>query len=831
YVGPARAKHVTGFGYDDENRVTALTFTNGSVGYTYDALGRISQRTVKPTNTAIPTTYTYVPGGHGTDSTTGMIQTIAQGGVTLTYQYDDRGNITSVSDGTKTTSYVYDAIGQLIQVDDEFQTTWGGDGTRWVFTYDLGGNMLTRTAYKLINGLPDTVVWGDTFTYGNDAWRDQLTAVNGVPITYDAIGNLTSDGVRTYEWEHGKQLKKINIGSRPITFEYNEDGLRTKKTVVGLSGTVVTEYTLHGKNITHMTRGADTLHFYYDAQNKPAVVIYNSAAYGYLYNLQGDVVALVDGTGAKVVEYGYDAWGKPTSKTGTMAGTLGTVQPFRYRGYVYDEETGDYYLRSRYYRAEWGRFVNADALVTGSLYSYCVNDPIAFVDQDGNKPLIGGIFRDESFDSLSYHNPDGSPFMRKIKPKVKMETIPLGFFLACLDEIYRNRKDWEYSKGPMQWGKVDCVGIVRIIVQQMSNFLAAKIQTRVDGLRQQCGITEENGVLTKKTVLVPGMALFSYDPDHISSITGIPQPWYHVGIYLGDYNDPITGKYIPNAVIQAANSQDGIIVTSLSETNFTHFGFFWFVSYSFAILLLLALTPFGMHVAFASIEDNPWYDEYYPGYNYEGTWDQYLLTNEWRDWYIIIEPGNGSENKKAFFLSNNSTGETICLGYIASCGIFSLTESEAFLLLDFGYKPDQNEQPGEQYRFMNQEQVFDTIFTLPIFDYENLQDGVCENAYPFPVANEEYKYGYINKQAEWIIEPQYMDASPFVLLDGNNPFHQQLIQLSSSTILSGMRVAIVYTFDEEYIIIDESNDCKVSLGDYCRVHSEMGYLNSIFFHY
>ena len=104
--------------------------------------------------------------------------------------------------------------------------------------------------------------------------------------------------------------------------------------------------------------------------------------------------------------------------------------------------------------------------------------------------------------------------MRKIKPKVKKETIPLGFFLACLDEIYRNRKDWEYSKGPMQWGKVDCVGIVRIIVQQMSNFLAAKIQTRVDGLRQQCGITEENGVLTKKTVLVPGMALFSYDPDH-----------------------------------------------------------------------------------------------------------------------------------------------------------------------------------------------------------------------------------------------------------------------------------------------------------------------------
>ena len=71
-------------------------------------------------------------------------------------------------------------------------------------------------------------------------------------------------------------------------------------------------------------------------------------AYGYLYNLQGDIVALVDRTGTKVVEYIYDAWGKATSKTGTLAGTLGAVQPFRYRGYVWDEKTGDYYLRSRY---------------------------------------------------------------------------------------------------------------------------------------------------------------------------------------------------------------------------------------------------------------------------------------------------------------------------------------------------------------------------------------------------------------------------------------------------------------------------------------------------
>ena len=120
-----------------------------------------------------------------------------------------------------------------------------------------------------------------------------------------------------------------------------------------------------------------------DDKEKSKCQLLEDHLYGYLYNLQGDVVALVDGTGTKVVEYSYDAWGKPTSKTGSLAATLGTVQPFRYRGYVFDEETGLYYLRSRYYRAVWGRFLNADTLIEGNLFLYCANKPIAFVDSSG----------------------------------------------------------------------------------------------------------------------------------------------------------------------------------------------------------------------------------------------------------------------------------------------------------------------------------------------------------------------------------------------------------------------------------------------------------------
>lgn len=102
------------------------------------------------------------------------------------------------------------------------------------------------------------------------------------------------------------------------------------------------------------------MHFFYDAQNKPAVVLFNGTAYAYLYNLQGDVIALVDANGSKVVEYKYDAWEPPLSKTGTLATTLGTLQPFRYRGYAYDEETCCYYLYNRYYSPKWS-FINADA--------------------------------------------------------------------------------------------------------------------------------------------------------------------------------------------------------------------------------------------------------------------------------------------------------------------------------------------------------------------------------------------------------------------------------------------------------------------------------------
>ena len=129
------------------------------------------------------------------------------------------------------------------------------------------------------------------------------------------------------------------------------------------------------------------IHFFYDAQNRPAVVVYNGVPYAYVKSLQGDILAILDENGNTVVSYGYDAWGAPLWCTGELAETLGKVQPFRYRGYVFDEETGLYYLRSRYYSYQFCRFLNADSLLNRNPFLYCHNEPVRFVDINGKSEI------------------------------------------------------------------------------------------------------------------------------------------------------------------------------------------------------------------------------------------------------------------------------------------------------------------------------------------------------------------------------------------------------------------------------------------------------------
>ena len=177
-----------------------------------------------------------------------------------------------------------------------------------------------------------------------------------------------------------------------------------------------------------MTQGSSDLHFFYDAQGRPAMVRFGGTDYFYVYDLQGDVVAMVDTDGTQVVEYMYDAWGAPISKTGSLASTLGSLNPFRYRGYVYDEETGLYYLRTRYYNPLWKRFISSDiwtgkigSLVTHNLFAYTLGNPVKYYDPTGAGAITASPAKvaeaQELLSKVGYQLPDGEINYIEIGPE------------------------------------------------------------------------------------------------------------------------------------------------------------------------------------------------------------------------------------------------------------------------------------------------------------------------------------------------------------------------------------------------------------------------------
>ena len=399
--------HKTTYTYDNDNRATEISFGgNDKVHYTYDNLGRVSNRVVEngTDEGKLTSAYEYVEGGYGDGSTTPLVSSIQQNGISFSYTYDNRGNIVSETRNGQTTSYAYDALGQLIRVNDPHLNQ------TWVYNYDRGGNILSRVRYAYNTGMLGAALETIPYTYGDANWKDKLTAYDGKNITYDAIGNPLNDDTWSYEWQTGRQLKRMSAEGKALTFQYDHNGLRMQKVVEASWYPETTNYYLHGKLLTHMTvdyrdtseaAHQDILHFFYDAQSRPAKVSYNGTIYTYVHNLQGDVVGLLDNSGTLVVEYKYDAWGKVISTTGSLDATLGKRNPFRYRGYVYDEEAGLYYLRSRYYNPATGRFVNADdenvvvdienSILEENLFGYCLSNPTNYIDEDGDSALaIGG---------------------------------------------------------------------------------------------------------------------------------------------------------------------------------------------------------------------------------------------------------------------------------------------------------------------------------------------------------------------------------------------------------------------------------------------------------
>lgn len=384
------ANFETTYAYDVENRPTQLRYgaDNRKVNYTYDPIGRIATRTL--TGTApYATTYQYVaPDNTDGITTTLLVKSITQPGHSFSYTYDNVGNITREVYNGKNTTYIYDSLGQLIRYNDERA------GKSWVFTYDRGGNLTKEQRYAYTEGTLGTVEYYQDFQYGNANWKDQMTRrVHGgrynYDMTYDAIGNLTSYAGWTYTWAQGRRLVKQVQDSRTVEYTYDASGLRVRKKF----NSTINDYTWAGGKLVHLKAGSQDMHFFYDAEGMPAMVLFNKTPYRYVRNIQGDIIAIVDTSGTTVVEYKYDPWGKKESVTGTLAVSVGRYNPFRYRGYIFDEETLMYYLKDRYYYPELRRFINSDMQVSlggigisTNLYAYCVNNPVIQCDDSGNKP-------------------------------------------------------------------------------------------------------------------------------------------------------------------------------------------------------------------------------------------------------------------------------------------------------------------------------------------------------------------------------------------------------------------------------------------------------------
>ena len=320
------------------------------------------------------------------DPTTTLVKEIKfANGRTIVYEYDNEERITKVvdsEDGTR--RYEYDSLGQLTKEERLTGTYFAPELCEEIdeyttvneMTYDLYGNITEK------NGI----------AYGYDGtWKDKLTSYNGQSISYDANGNPTTYLGHTLAWEKGRQLKQFGNYS----YKYNNDGIRIEKT----ENCKTHKYILDGTNIlkeivedTCCNCNGYVNEYLYDLDGTVCGLKHNSTPYYFYKNLQGDVIAITDETGAIVAKYSYDAWGKCVIAEDNSDVGIAEINPFRYRSYYYDAETSIYYIRSRYYTPEIGRFLNNDVfgyainqigLLEHNLFIYCGNDPVNSIDVDG----------------------------------------------------------------------------------------------------------------------------------------------------------------------------------------------------------------------------------------------------------------------------------------------------------------------------------------------------------------------------------------------------------------------------------------------------------------
>ena len=289
---------------------------------------------------------------------------------------------------------------------------------------------------------------------------------------------MTGNGNRyAATWSYGRRLTGLSSGSEAFSYSYNADGIRTAKTVNGVKHT----YALSGTTILNeewTENGVQHLMMYvYDADGSPVGMVYRNSTmaanateeYLFVKNIQGDILYVYSSTGNKLVSYVYDAWGNIISTTYSNGGGTSAARfnPFTYRGYYRDSETGMYYLNSRYYNPKMGRFISADAYVsTGqgllgyNMYAYCGNNPVNRIDSEGEfwwavvlaiavialptllSSCVSGNSNSNSSNDTDYSWADEDPVLSVGRHKTYDEVID-----HAIDEMYEYAKTHDKEVG------------------------------------------------------------------------------------------------------------------------------------------------------------------------------------------------------------------------------------------------------------------------------------------------------------------------------------------------------------------------------------------------
>ncbi|MEQ1794758.1 MAG: PKD domain-containing protein [Nitrospira sp.] len=345
------------FAYDILNRLTQETTPLGTVSYQYDVLGR---RTQMVANGQQPTSYQY--------DAASRLTRVEQGSLFAALGYDNANRRTSLGySNNTTTSYAYDLASRLTSI-----THNGPSGVieALTYTYDVAGNRLNQSrANGTASALPNPVT-----AASYDAANEQ-TAFAGATLTYDANGNLTNDGVNTYQWDTRNRLIGMN-GVTSASFAYDPVGRRVTKTVNG----VPTRFAYDGKDITSEISGGAVGANYLRSRDIDEPFIRQSDAGNEHYHadILGNTLALSSDTQALGAAYTYEPFGETVT-------TGGSRNTFLYTGREQDD-TGLLYYRARYYSPVLKRFLSQDPIgISGglNLYRYARNNPTRFTDPQG----------------------------------------------------------------------------------------------------------------------------------------------------------------------------------------------------------------------------------------------------------------------------------------------------------------------------------------------------------------------------------------------------------------------------------------------------------------